>query len=561
MFALAQLGSRRSGLGTLLKWTLGATVLIFVALELWRPCYFLTDDNLSGYFPTVTEAGRHLKEGKSPFISDYVFGGHYGSLRDISFSIWHPLVLGAALLADTPARFWIVDVLALLLLLIAVAGFTVLAHHLREEFALPIPDGYLIFYTLSFIFSTYVLTVGPSWISFLANLGSLPWLTLGILDKRPLRGTCLVALFSAHEILGGYSGLYVSGGLCLSVFAFAVAMHRRSIDPIFSWGAGNVTALLLLTPLLLVVLDGFGHSRRIGGMSVGLLSIFSIPPAMFVSSFFAGNWSELLARWQGDSQLASLNFPYLPTILACAAAWCVWPALCGGGRWRFIDKLCLGLAAGLMLLIIRPHLLAVIMQHLPVFRSMRWPFREGLLFLFYIHLFLILRFPDKLPRWQTAATVFSVLMFVLPLPFIRVPTLNPLALDRELLFSGRAEAFWTKVKAGLKPSDEIATVIAPDDWAANYRDIPYTLLGTANFPSFFEVRCVSGYSSTAPVDQVPLKTPPHFWFGAFSDAQVSEILAEKPDLKLLRIISTHPLKITISSGDGPPVDLSPDLPK
>jgi hypothetical protein len=84
-------------------------------------------------------------------------------------------------------------------------------------------------------------------------------------------------------------------------------------------------------------------------------------------------------------------------------------------------------------------------------------------------------------------------------------------------------------------------------------------LGTGNFPAFFRVRCISGYSPTAPTDQLPLKTYPGYTFGAFREDQVPAILKERPDLKLLRIGSMNPLKITMSSGSGPAVDLSPYL--
>ena len=221
--------------------------------------------------------------------------------------------------------------------------------------------------------------------------------------------------------------------------------------------------------------------------------------------------------------------------------------------------MCLVLAAILVILIIRPLWLAAIMYQLPFFRSMRWPFREAMQLLFFIHVFLILRFPERPPRWQPALALFSLMIFLLPLPFIRVPTLNALFLDRQLLFSGEAERFWAGVKGHLEPKDEIATVINLDYWNANCRDIPYTLLGTANFPALFQVRCISGYSPTAPTDQMPLKTHPKFWFGAFQPDQVSAILAKRPDLKLLRIESAHPLKITMSTGSGPAIDLSPYL--
>jgi len=528
-------------------------------MQLWRPCYFLTDDNLSGGLPVYTEMGRDLKAGQAPFTSDYLFGGGYNYLRDIGAVQWHPFILVPTLLADTAARFWIVDISALLFLILTTVGFTVLAYSLREELSLKIPDAYLVFYTMSFVFSTYILTVGASWLNFLGTQSSIPWLALGILDRKVMRGTILILLFTVHEFLAGYAPLTVSGGLCLTLFAVGVARWRHSGKPLFCWYVGNALAFLILSPLLLSVLDGFSHSVRAMGLPLSQLAEFPIPARTFPFSYFLGNWSELMAIWRGDHSLETLTFPYVSSILACAAAWCLIPALVVPAPWRPLEKVCVVVAGSLFLFIIRPDWLTIIMSHLPFFRSMRWPFREGILFLFFVHLFLILRFPERIPRWQPAVVLFSLMMFLLPLPFIRVPTFNGLALDRQLLFSGEAERFWAGVKSQLKPTDEIATVIDLPYWRTHNGGIPYTLLGTADFPAFFQVRCISGYSPTAPSDQIPLKTRPGMWFGAFCADQVDQILAERPDLKLLRIASTHPLKITMSTGHGPETDLSPYL--
>jgi hypothetical protein len=543
----------------LLTWTVGGCIALFLLLQLWRPCYFLTDDNLSCWFPMFTEMGRNLKIGHTPFTSDYLFGGNYNYLRDLNAMKWDPFVLVPALLADSAARFWIIDSCALLYLLLTTVGFTLLAYSLREELSLKIPDTYLVFYTFSFVFSAYTLMVGSSWLDFLGSESCLPWLALGILDRKMMRGTILVLLIVVHQLLVAYAPLTVSGGLCLTLFAIGVARWRRSIQPLFCWCAGSLLAILILSPLLLLIMDGFAHSVRIRGFPLSELSEFSIPVRTFPFSFFLGNWSEPFALWQGDRSLETLSFPYVSSILACAAAWCLIPALFAQAPWRSLEKACLVLIGFLVILIIRPNWLEAIMCHLPFFKSMRWPFREGILFLFFVHLFLILRFPERIPRWQPAVALFSLMMFLLPLPFIRVPTLNALFLDRQLLFSGEAERFWAGVKSQLKPTDEIATVIDWPYWKANTKDIPCTLLGTGNYPAFFQVRCISGYSPTAPTDQMPLKTYPGYWFGAFWEDQVDQILAERPDLKLLRIGSTHPLKITMSTGYGLAVDLSPYL--
>jgi hypothetical protein len=190
---------------------------------------------------------------------------------------------------------------------------------------------------------------------------------------------------------------------------------------------------------------------------------------------------------------------------------------------------------------------------------MRWAFRESLLFLFFLHVFLVLRFPSRRPRWQAAASVLGAALFILPLPFARVPTLNPLALDREFLFSGKAQAYWERVKLELKPGDEIVTAIDWSYWQTNHTGMPYTLLGTANFPEYFRVRCASGYAPTAPVDQMPLKTVPGYWFGAYHADQLPAVLAERPGLRVLQIVSTQPLKITLSADAGAVIDLTPQM--
>jgi hypothetical protein len=544
----------------LLARTVGACVVIFILLQLWRPCYFLTDDNLAANFPIYTEMGREMKAGQTPFTSGYIFGGGYNYLRDLGATQWHPFTLVPALLADTAARFWIVDCSALLFLILTTVGFTLLAHSLREELSLKIPEAYLAFYILSFVFSTYVLTVGASWINFLGNQSALPWLALGILDRKVRRGTMLVLFFTVHEFLVGYAPLTLSGGLGLTLFAVGVACWRRSGLPLFSWYVGNALAILLLSPLLYSVVDGFAHSFRIRGFLASELSKHSIPAATFPFSFFLGNWSEPVAIWHGDASLASLTFPFVSSILACAAAWCLIPALFVPAPWRPLEKVCAVMAGIFILFIIRPEWLEAILYQLPLGKSMRWPFREGIFFLFFVHLFLILRFPERTPRWQPAVALFSLLMFIVPLPFVRVPTLNPLFLDRQLLFSGEAEQFWAGVKSRLRPGDEIATIIDWPYWQAHSKDIPYTLLGTANFPELFQVRCASGYSPTAPTDQLPIDIYPGMWFGAYGTNQINQILADKPDLKLMRIESTQPLKITMSDGSGPEIDLSSYLP-
>lgn len=551
----------QNSLKGLISYNVGLATIIFLLLEVWRPYYFLTDDNLSAGLPFLTEMGRHLKEGVSPFISDYLFGGNYNYLRDPQYFAWHPLCFLVSLFADTPARFAMLDIIAFVLFMITTVGFTKLAWFLREECELQVSNLRLTFYTLSFVYSTYILSTGASWVNTLGNQSALPWLTLGILDKRWKVGAGFIALFSIHQLLCGQLELTVSNIIFLSLFAMGVAFYRKSWKPLVAWGLGHFAAFLIVSPLLLPAVEGFFQSDRSRGLpTLHLLSLFSLPMWMVPTYFFLGNYTKLWEFWFTPGFTGQLEFPATPTLLACAASWCLIPALGSRARWRYLEVLCLGLAAFITLLIIRPDFISEFMLQVPILRSMRWPFREILQLLFFIHLFLILRPQMRTPEFQNRVAVLSLLAFLLPLPISSVPVLNLLGPDREALFSGQADRFWSRVKSEqLKPGDQIVSAITPNVWAASKTELAYSLMGTANFPAYFEVHSLSGYSLTAPRDQLPIRITPALGFGTFGNGQIPEILREAPIVKIIVVQSVDPLVITLYEAGAPPVDLTPYL--
>ena len=123
--------------------------------------------------------------------------------------------------------------------------------------------------------------------------------------------------------------------------AFVFVGH--SPKSFFIWGAGNITAYLIISPFLIVVLDGFAHATRIQGYNSTDLEVYSVPAVVFPFSFFLGNWSEPLTKILGDPKLASLSFPFLTMLLPCAASWCILPALFGPARWRPLEILFLAM--------------------------------------------------------------------------------------------------------------------------------------------------------------------------------------------------------------------------
>jgi hypothetical protein len=543
----------------LLGWTLLATGVVFLLLQIWRPYYFLTDDNLSVGLPFLTELGRHLKSGQSPFFSDFLFGGHYNLLRDANYFSWSPVNFAVSLLADTPGRFAMLDLLALLDLVLAAAGFVLLASAVRAELALRVSDGRLLFLTLSFVFSTFILTTGASWVNFLGNQAVLPWLTLGLWQTTWRRSIGLLTLFSLYEVLDGQSATTISNGLILSLFALLLCAHRRSLRPLGCWIAANVLTLVIISPILLPALGGFMHSPRGAGISVELLHRFAMPALLFPTSFLFGNYFEMAAYFGHIQSSTFLLFPRLPTLLACAAAWCVFPLVCQRRRWTRLEGGCAALIVLLVLMVIRPIAITQVMAHVPILRSMRWPFREILQLLFFFHLLLVIRPWAGSTVFQNRLACFSLALFALPLFFTPALTLNPLTEDRAALLSGRADRFWTAVKTQLGPGDEIATVIPDALWQKALGEIPYAMTGTADFPAYFQVRCISGYSQTAPTDQLALATPPYFWFGAYSPDQVLLITKDRPNLRILTVTHFYPLRMTLSAASpaGAAIDLTP----
>jgi hypothetical protein len=547
-----------TGLGALLRRNLLASALVFLVLELWRPFFFLTDDNLDGGYPFFVEVGHHLLHGQSPFISNHLFGGHYDLSHDMTFFVWHPLYLLVSLLADTPLHLGIIDADAFLLFMIATAGFVCLADHLRREEGVRISDGWLTFFTLSFVYSMIALGTATSWLNFGCNHSALPWLALGILQKKWRAGFLLIALFSLHQILGGNPTPTVSTSLIFSVFAVGLARQRRSWQPLLCWGAGNLAAIALVLPLLMPAMHGFSESVRARGVSMDDMQAYSVSILDFPTALFFG-----MALWWThpfNTELLHAHETYILALGSSAAIWCIIPALAGRDRWRPLEWLVLGMIVFTAFLVCRPAFVIRMMTHLPVLKSMRWPFRELLQLQFFIHFFLLLRRPGYAPltRWRVA--VFSAAIYVLPaVTYSLPPTFNAMNWDRRLLLSGKYQDYWAQVRPLLKPTDRVAVLISRPLYDSDRFDIPYTLLGTYNYACIEGIMNTSGYSSTTPLGQLYTRVG-YYPFGAYIPEQRQDLLRDHPDVKFITLESLQPLKITLSSGTGPTIDLTPFVP-
>jgi hypothetical protein len=131
--------------------------------------------------------------------------------------------------------------------------------------------------------------------------------------------------------------------------------------------------------------------------------------------------------------------------------------------------------------------------------------------------------------------------------------------DRRLILSGKYQDYWAHVHALLKPTDRVAVLISRPLFDSDRFDIPYSLLGTYNYASIDGIINTSGYSSTTPLGQLYTRVG-YYPFGAYIPEQRNDLLRDHPDVKFITLESLQPVKITLSSGTGPTIDLTPFIP-
>jgi hypothetical protein len=292
------------------------------------------------------------------------------------------------------------------------------------------------------------------------------------------------------------------------------------------------------------------------------MTVLNIPFKYFFPALIAGPWTAFHPGTPG----AGIIMP-VEAFMGCAATWCIEPVLLNWRPLSQLERLIMFTLVVNSILIMRPLWISEIFSHIPLLKSLRWPFREVLQFQFFFHLFLVIRQPGMSLRFQKQIVVLSFISFIFPLLFlVPVPALNYTDADRDLIFSGQAKVYWRNVKALLKPGEMIVPVV-PADFPLERQsthEVPQCLLGNCDYPAYFQILTASGYSASAPLDETVLKIVPHWPYGSYSSDQMPEIIAEARERSLpLRFIvleGQNPLKINLVSLDGTSIDLAPYIP-
>jgi hypothetical protein len=553
---------RRAGAAFLTERPLSVTCLLaFVGallLQFWRPFFFLTCDTLSASLPISTEAYRRLWEGHSPFYNPYLFGG-YDLLSDSThFVLWSPLALPFSFLARTAYYFLLPDIVGTLSLAVIAGAFCWSALRLKRALDLPIPPALIVALSLSYAFTPYNFLVGASWIGFLNIQAAYPLVLAGAFERNWRQALAIQAAALLYAIFGGHmhltTMLVLFGGLTILLAAGV----QRSMRPILVWAGAGLLTLLLILPLLWPSLVGFSQSGRNAALSVAEASGFNVPLPKLAASFLLGPMCQGMV---GDGIHIDQSDPLYNSAIAFALVNLPLVGLLAWKRrWNVLELGLAGLALCVAVCIVRPVWLAQIFSHLPLLRSLRWPFREIVVLSFLTHaLFLVgFRPPTARGARMTALACGAAGALSLACVFLcAAPTFWLFEPDRRLIISGEADRYWNQLKErhGVALGEpRFAVQAQPEALMPRRRAVPFSLLGGFNYASLFRISNVTGFSTVAPRNarwlENELGVQPWFWGGVYSEGAVDRITAAHPDVQ--RIVLTGMLPMTWRVFEGTP---------
>lgn len=523
-----------------------------LALQLWRPCFFLTDDTLSGWLPVAVEAYRRMWEGRSPLINDYLFGGNFHLLLDPgTFSLWSPWSLLASILAKTRWYYLLADVVGTLDLVTIAGAFCWAGLRLKQHLGLPISRGVLVLASLSYAFTPFNFIVGASWIGFLNAPAAFPVIFAALFETSFRRGILLVTGALLYALMGGHTHPFMALLVFSSLLVVGVSMVQRHARPMAIWAVGGVLALGCILPLLWPALQGFGESGRSGGLTLARASASKLEMGSLWSSFLFGPGSFAFLkgiRIDLSDPVYNLAIAFSLTNIPLVYL------LLSRRRWTALEGLAAGGALVAAVCIVRPVWLGEILLRLPLLRSLRWPFREVSVLLFFTHLLFLLRYrgwPQRLPGLLLGAITGGTFA----LTFLCVaPTFWLFEVDRRLIMSGAADRFWSEVKAAHEPGPlHIVPAVPPRVMMAARPEVPFTLLGGYNHASLFRVVSPGGYSPTPPPTGRwvgDMGVVPYFWGGVFDDAAADAIANRHPAYHRLSLRGLSPTVVALAEGAG-----------
>jgi hypothetical protein len=190
-------------------------------------------------------------------------------------------------------------------------------------------------------------------------------------------------------------------------------------------------------------------------------------------------------------------------------------------------------------LIARPDWLQQIMSHLPLVRSLRWPFREIADLLFFIHLLALLNLGSLRDRKTLSPLIVGVALFAI-LFLGAPPTFNPMRIDRSLILSGRTAAYWNQMCKRLGEHPRIIVAAHPQlTFGPQMALAPFSLMGAYNYGAMFGFINVSGYSVTQ-ADTIGQTIRPFHFGGIYWYPHAEALWRNSPGTTLIEYLRNCP---------------------
>jgi hypothetical protein len=381
-----------------------AVVLVLLAHQLWSPGFALVDDDaVSSWQPIMTDFARQLRSGHFPVWSHHTSCGYpLLGWPQPSFTyppMWIAHGIGSLLGIDS-GEFLIVTLFHYFLA--AAAAFV----YLRRFGVHPLAAATG---ALGNSLAGALLGLGACWPTYVFTAAMWPIVFLAIEELRAGKSFLFWTLLLG--LVGGLAFLFIDAMVMIKFTTF-IALYlllrldrtswRRLLGASLLAGAiAIVIGLVQTVPSTEIILT----SERMGE---GSNNHFTIPPALWLGLVYP----FAVLPWEIGEQSfrAAGGFFVGPCAVLGLVAAIRWFRLAGPQRVLFI------LAVIYLLLAIgEKSLLADMVQHLPVFRVFRWPFRwtfeasTALALLSGFGLHLVARHPD---RSRIVVACFATIMIV-----------------------------------------------------------------------------------------------------------------------------------------------------
>ena len=515
----------------LFGWVALLTVIGWVALQGWRPHYFLTDDNLSQNWPLAVAAARRLWSGGNVFWEPNLYGGYDLRNGSATLALWNPFLWLVSPLSLTPLKFWMIDAHVGLQMVASSVAFAALLARWRALYNPQLSDKRLVFLTISYVFCAWNLIVVASWHDYIALTLAAPLALWGLWNPGRKAGILAVGYAVAHGLLAGHPGPWSYFLVGFTVLAMSQSALDRDREKAVRWLVGALLGIAVTLPFLVPAALAFANLPRAAAQSTADASWLAVPWKVLLLSPFVGSLSALSAQTYRIFYLSSTH------------AYAIGSSLAGGliALSLFTRKPLRGpqivlvpLLIIAIVLVVRPQWLAELIAHLPIFRSLRWPFKETFWMVLGLHLLAALRAQPLPHLWQRGVIIGGIAVYFISMLSAPAPSFNPMNADRAYLFSGRAEAEWRARKADPTFVTPFVVVAPPASVAEKVRQrVLFSRLGAYNYPAFFEVPSATGYKIGGFDWNLAQKLAGDDPSGVIAPNQVAQLRRARPDIGLV----------------------------